>query len=328
MTEAQRATEASERFALHDFAPIQASFRDDVLRGLSLPQKKLSAKYFYDDRGSELFEAICELPEYYPTRTEIALMQRYAGEMAQLMGPRSLLIEYGSGSSKKTRLLIEAAAPAAYVPIDISRSLLAATGRELAQRYPALHVVAVCADYSRAFSLPDCSAHAYRKRVVYFPGSTIGNFDAEEARAFLANVKQVLGAGGVFLVGVDLKKNPLLLHAAYNDAQGVTAAFNLNLLQRMNNELGADFDLAAFKHHAFYDAGQGRIEMHLVSLARQQVNIAGRRFAFAAGETIHTEISCKYEVEEFQQLARAAGLLPRQVWVDDARLFSVHCLTT
>jgi dimethylhistidine N-methyltransferase len=326
VTSAQHPALASERFEFHDFAPVTASFREDVLRGLSQPRKSLPAKYFYDDRGSQLFEAICDLPEYYPTRTEAALMQRYAAEMAKMIGARSLIIEYGSGSSKKTRLLIEAAAPAAYVPIDISRNLLIATSEELLAGFPALHIVAVCADYTKAFALPDCAKYGYTRRVVYFPGSTIGNFDPAETRAFLASVKQVLGAGGVFLVGVDLKKNPASLHAAYNDAQGVTAEFNLNLLHRMNAELGANFDPSAFAHHAFYDAQLGRIEMHLMSLAKQHVQLEDRHFSFEVGETIHTEISCKYGVEEFQHLAREAGLQPQHVWVDDAQLFSVHCL--
>lgn len=316
----------SERFEFYDLAPISASFRDEVLHGLSQRQKSIPAKYFYDDRGSQLFEAICELPEYYPTRTELALMRRYAGEMAQLIGPRSLLIEYGSGSSKKTRLLIEAASPAVYMPIDISRSLLVATGRELAQAYASLHVVAVCADYSKPLNLPDCTKHGYSSHVVYFPGSTIGNFDEAETRAFLGNVRQVIGEGGMFLVGVDLTKNPMLLHAAYNDAQGVTAAFNTNLLQRMNRELNANFDLAAFRHHAFYDSTRARIEMHLVSLTEQVVTVLGRQFEFQAGETLHTEISCKYGVEDFQRLAVTAGFKPEKVWIDDAALFSVHCL--
>jgi dimethylhistidine N-methyltransferase len=316
----------SERFEFHDFAPAGASFRADVLDGLSRARKALPAKYFYDERGSRLFEAICELPEYYPTRTELALMQRYAGDMARLMGERSLLIEYGSGSSKKTRLLIEAAAPAVYMPIDISRELLLETSAGLLEAFPKLRIAAVYADYTRALSLPDCAKHKPERRVVYFPGSTIGNFDLDETRAFLANVRALLGAGGLFLVGVDLKKNPMTLHAAYNDAQGVTAEFNLNLLRRMNNELGANFDLAAFAHHAFYDAELGRIEMHLVSLKKQTIEIDAQHFEFASGETIHTEISCKYGVEEFQALARAAGFEASGVWVDEAALFSVHCL--
>jgi dimethylhistidine N-methyltransferase len=327
MSQTQPPLDVSERFEFHDFSPVAGSFRADVLRGLSLPRKAIPPKYFYDDRGSALFEAICELPEYYPTRTETAMMQRYASEMAALLGARSLLIEYGSGSSKKTRLLLDAAAPAVYMPIEISRGLLIDTGRELAQTYPLLNVVAVCADYSNPLHLPDCRAHDHGKRVVYFPGSTIGNFDVDETRAFLANVKNVLGQDGIFLVGVDLKKNPMLLHAAYNDAQGVTAQFNLNLLQRMNNELNADFDLAAFRHHAFYDAERGRIEMHLVSLARQTVSLGVHRFAFDSGETIHTEISRKYGLDEFQQIAREAGLQALKVWVDDQELFSVHCLS-
>ncbi len=317
---------ASDRFEFHDLSPVSISFRDDVLRGLALKQKTIPAKYFYDDRGSELFEAICDLPEYYPTRTELHLMRRYASEMAQLIGPQSLLIEYGSGASTKTRILIEAARPAAYMPIDISRGLLMATAEELVDAYQDLHVVAVCADYSKPFRLPDFSEQRYRKRVIYFPGSTIGNFTPAETQAFFANVLTLLRAGDVFLVGVDLVKNPLVLHDAYNDAQGVTAAFNLNVLQRINRELDANFDLSRFQHHAFYNATEKRIEMHLVSLVRQSVCVAQRPFAFDVGETIHTEISCKYSLGDFQSLARSCGMQALQVWVDQDQLFSVHCL--
>lgn len=313
-------------FLFHDLHPDSENFREDVLKGLAAARKALPPKYFYDARGSELFEAICELPEYYPTRTELAMMQAHAREMAQLLGPESLLIEYGAGSGRKTRVLIDALAPAAYVPIDISRSALRQCAAGLAARYPAVKVVAVCADYSRPLQIPPLDGIATRRRVIYFPGSTIGNFTRSGALAFLRHAQALAGAGGAMLVGVDLKKDPGRLHAAYNDAQGVTAAFNLNLLTRINRELGGNFDLAAFEHHAFYDEAKGRIEMHLRSLRRQTVTVAGRGFEFDAGETIHTENSCKYSVLEFRQLAREAGFKPQQCWCDSAQLFSIHYL--
>jgi len=313
-------------YQFHDLDPATENLLGDVLSGLSLPRKALPPKYFYDPRGSELFEAICELPEYYPTRTELAMMQSEAAGIAQCVGPRCMLIEYGAGSGRKTRLLIEAAAPVAYTAIDISRTALRQCAAELSAAYPALRVAAVCADYTRPLQLPAVDERDARRRVIYFPGSTIGNFTRPEARAFLRYAHDIAGAGGAMLVGVDLKKDPALLQAAYNDAQGVTAAFNLNLLARINRELDGDFDLNAFEHHAYYDADEGRIEMHLRSLCEQSVTVAGNTFHFHQGETIHTENSCKYSVEEFQQLARDAGFAAARVWVDAARLFSIHYL--
>jgi dimethylhistidine N-methyltransferase len=313
-------------FRFHDLHPDTSTFLDDVLSGLALPAKALPPKYFYDARGSELFEAICELPEYYPTRTELAMMQQYAGDMARRIGRDALLIEYGAGSGRKTQLLIEACAPAAYVAVDISDTALKACAARLAAAYPRVAVEAVCADYTRALTLPQPLCKTSGRRVIYFPGSTIGNFTPGEALRFLLDARAVAGPDGAMLVGVDLKKDPARLHAAYNDAQGVTAAFNLNVLARINRELGADFDLSAFAHHAFYDTALGRIEMHLKSLTEQRVHVAGRDFSFREGETIHTENSCKYGVEEFQQLAREAGYAPEHCWVDDERLFSVHFL--
>ncbi len=310
----------------YDFHPDAESLRADVLNGLARSQKSLAPKYFYDARGSELFEAICALPEYYPTRTELAMMQADAGDMARRLGPQSLLIEYGAGSGRKTRLLIEALAPAAYIAIDISRTALRQCAEELAAAYPAVKVAAVCADYTRPLQLPAMAAGA-RRRVIYFPGSTIGNFTRAEALVFLRYAHAIAGPGGAMLVGVDLKKDPARLHAAYNDAQGVTAAFNLNLLTRINRELGGDFDVSAFEHHAFYDADEGRIEMHLRSLREQQVSVAGRTFDFRAGETIHTENSCKYSVDEFQQIARDAGFTAAHCWTDAEQLFSIHYLS-
>ena len=313
-------------FQFHDLHPDIENFRDDVLNGLAQPCKALAPKYFYDARGSELFEAICDLPEYYPTRTELAMMQADARAMARLLGPDCLLIEYGAGSGRKTRVLIEALAPAAYVAIDISRTALQQCAAELAGAYPAVKIAAVCADYSHPMALPVIKGIQPRRRVIYFPGSTIGNFTRVDALGFLRHAHALAGAGGAMLVGVDLKKDPARLHAAYNDAQGVTAAFNLNLLTRINRELAGDFDLAGFEHHAFYDSAAGRIEMHLRSLRDQAVNVAGRVFSFRNGETMHTENSCKYSVEEFQQLAREAGFAPAHYWVDSEHLFSIHYL--
>lgn len=315
-------------YQFYDLHPDAENFRCDVLDGLARSPKSLPPKYFYDKRGSELFEAICELPEYYPTRTELAMMQASARDMAQLLGTDTLLIEYGAGSGRKTRLLIEALAPVAYVAIEISRTALQQCAAALAEAYPSVKVAAVCADYSRPIQLPEIAGIAPRRRVIYFPGSTIGNFTRTDALAFLRHARALVGPGGAMLVGVDLKKAPARLHAAYNDAQGITAAFNLNLLMRINQELDGNFDLAEFEHHAFYDDAKGRIEMHVRSRREQTVQVAQHRFAFASGETIHTENSCKYSVAEFQRLAREAGFHPARVWCDPEQLFSVHYLTT
>jgi dimethylhistidine N-methyltransferase len=312
--------------ALLDLRPDTGSFLDEVIAGLSRPLKDLPPKYFYDERGSELFEMICELPEYYPTRSELALMRSHAGEIARELGPECAVIEYGCGSGRKTRLLLEAAAPVAYVPIDIARSQLEVTADGIAREFPALAVTAVCADYSRALTLPELPGPRPRRRVIYFPGSTIGNLSLPEAARFLANARRLARPGGAMLVGVDLKKDAALLNAAYNDARGVTADFNLNLLARINRELQADFDLAAFRHYAFYNGALGRIEMHLVSLKDQRVRVGGTAFGFRGGETIHTENSYKYSVDEFKALAESAGFEPVRCWTDDKRRFAVHYL--
>jgi dimethylhistidine N-methyltransferase len=313
-------------YSFHDLHPDTGSFRAAVIAGLSLAQKALSPKYFYDDRGSALFDAICELPEYYPTRTEMALMQAHAADMAACLGPDCVLIEYGSGSGRKTQVLLSALAPAAYMPIDIAASQLKISAQAQARMFPATRVVAVCADYSQPLDLPEIDGMDAHRRAIYFPGSTIGNFTVDEALTFLQRARALAGRGGAMLVGVDLKKDHALLHAAYNDAQGVTAEFNLNLLHRINRELGADFDVRAFRHLAFYNAAAGRIEMHLQSLREQQVAIGPRIFDFSAGETIHTENSCKYSADEFRDLARQAGFEPVCCWTDPQQLFSVHCL--
>jgi dimethylhistidine N-methyltransferase len=323
-----RAGAAGARYLISfiDLKPDSASFLEDVIAGLSRRRKALSPKYFYDERGSALFEAICELPEYYPTRTEMAMLQMHAGEMARCLGPDCLLIEYGSGSGRKTRVLLGALKPAAYIPIDIAAGQLQSWADSVAQQFPELRIVAVCADYSREFTLPHSVDFRGHRRVVYFPGSTIGNLTVTEARSFLRRARALTGTGGAMLVGVDLKKDHARLHAAYNDAQGVTAAFNLNLLARINRELDGDFDLTSFRHHAFYNARLGRIEMHLVSLREQKVSVAGRGFAFRAGERLHTENSYKYSVAEFQALARAVGFAPERSWTDADQLFAVHYL--
>lgn len=315
------------RLSYHDLSPDAGDFRREVIAGLSRSQKVLPPKLFYDARGSELFEAICELPEYYPTRTEIALMRERAHEMAQQLGPDCVLIEYGSGSGRKTRILMEALRPAAYVPIDIASQQLAACSAEFAASFPDVAVIAVCADYSRPFALPGLDRFRKHRRVIYFPGSTVGNLTVSEALVFLTNACAVARPGGAMLVGVDLKKDPAVLRAAYDDAQGVTAQFNLNLLARINRELGANIDIAAFRHRAFYNAEAGRIEMHLESLRDQAVVIANRAFDFREGETIHTENSYKYSVAEFQELARNAGFTAQTCWTDARQLFSVHYLT-
>lgn len=315
-----------ERFSFHDLQPHLDSFLNEVLTGLARPQKEIPAKFFYDQRGCALFEQICDLPEYYPTRTETALMQAHAGDMARLLGEHCLLIEYGSGSSLKTRILLDVLHPAAYVPIDIAAEQLRQSVAAIAEAYPALKVIAVCADYTMPWQLPESGDYAALRKVVFFPGSTIGNFTPQETSDFLKNVAALVGEGGGMLVGVDLKKDAARLDAAYNDAQGITAAFNLNLLQRINRELGADFDVRSFRHHAFYNEREGRIEMHLASLKPQTVNIGGKRFVFHEGETIHTENSCKYAIDEFQALAVSAGFEPAKVWTDDDHLFAVHYL--
>jgi len=310
---------------LCDLAPERASFLADVLAGLSSPRKTLPCKYLYDERGSALFERICELDEYYPTRTELGILRRHAGAMAAALGPRCLLVEYGSGSSTKTRLLLERLEePAAYVPVDISREHLLRAAAALSARHPQLAVRPVCADFTRPFALPTLPGAL--RRAAFFPGSTIGNFGPAEARKFLAQVAEQCGSGGLLLIGVDLRKPREILEPAYDDAQGVTAEFNRNLLRRINRELGADFDLAAFDHRALWNEADGRVEMHLVSRRDQRVRIAGRSVGFARGESIHTESSHKYELEGFAALARSAGFEVERVWTDEARLFSVQLL--
>lgn len=315
---------ALPNFHFHDLHPEPEDFHLDVIAGLSQTPRRLAPKFFYDERGSQLFDAITRLPEYYPTRTEIELLQRHGEDMAEMLGNDGLLFELGSGSDTKIRVLLDALQPRTYAPIDISREPLRLAAGAIAGDHPELEVHAICTDYSKPLALP--RAVAATRRSAFFPGSSIGNLDPGQARELLRRIAGIIGPEGRLLIGVDLKKPSAQLHAAYNDSEGVTAQFNLNLLTRINRELDADFDLAAFRHDAFYNAQRGRIEMRLVATAPQRVRIDGCRFEFQAGESIHTENSYKFSVEEFQALAAQAGLASLRVWQDDDALFSVHCL--
>ncbi|MDA8095475.1 MAG: L-histidine N(alpha)-methyltransferase [Betaproteobacteria bacterium] len=319
----------SERVAFQDLQPHGGeAFGRAVLGGLALPHKALPAKFFYDQRGSALFEQICQLPEYYPTRTEMGILARCLPEMIPLLGERCVLIEYGSGNSEKTRLLLQSVRPLAYLPVDISHEQLRDACASLHRDYPWLTIEALCADYTGAFELPGWALDVELRRSIFFPGSTIGNFTPEEAVPFLERAARLVGRGGVMLVGVDLKKDARILNLAYDDPAGVTAAFNLNVLERINRELEGDFDCRTFRHRAFYNEALGRVEMHLVSTRAQVVHVMGVSFRFEEGESIHTENSYKYTATEFQALADRAGFDSQAVWTDEARRFSVHCLVS
>lgn len=299
-------------------------FAQCLMEGLAKTPKEIACKYFYDAEGSRLFDAICELPEYYQARTETALLARHAGEIARLIGPKAELLEFGAGALKKVRQLLNVLEdPAGYTPIDISGDYLIAVTRALAADYPNLALRPQIADFTRSLAIPPLPGA--RRRVGFFPGSTIGNFTPDEALGLLHRMRLALNGGGL-LIGVDLIKDPALLHAAYNDTAGVTAAFNKNLLARANSELEADFNLAAFSHYAPYNPVAARIEMYLVSLEAQRVRIGGKTIEFSAGEAIHTENSHKYTVESFQALAARAGFFPTAVWCDAKSLFSLHWL--
>jgi L-histidine Nalpha-methyltransferase len=310
----------------YDLSPREESFREAVLAGLGRPKKAIPCKFLYDARGSALFEEICRLPEYYPTRTEIGILEENAAAIAERIGRHCQLIDFGSGASRKARILLEALEePAAYVPVDISRDHLIGAAARLAADFPLLPVIALCADYTRPFVLPPLPEGG-GKKVGFFPGSTIGNLEPETAEAFLAGCMRLLGRRGAMLVGVDLKKERTVLDAAYNDRAGVTALFNLNLLERINRELDGNLDIAQYEHFAFYNSAMGRVEIYIRSLAQQEARIAGRRTVFERGELIHTEYSYKYSIAEFQALARRAGFSPGAVWTDAGSLFSVHYL--
>jgi dimethylhistidine N-methyltransferase len=292
-----------------------AAFAADVIAGLTAKPKRLSPKYFYDAVGSALFERITQLPEYYPTRCEMALLRAHAPAIGSLFPPNCALIEFGAGSSKKARILLGATATIeAYVPVDISGEFLEQDAAQLRRDFPHLKVHPLVADFTKSFVIP----HAVMAlpRVGFFPGSTIGNFEPHEAAQFLRHAGAMLGAGGVLIIGFDLVKDPAILKPAYNDAEGVTAKFNLNLLARINRELGGEFDLASFEHHACYNREQTRIEMYLASTKRQKIRVNGKAISFRAGETIHTENSYKYTIESFNALAQGACFAPLQAWTD------------
>jgi L-histidine N-alpha-methyltransferase len=310
--------------ARHEAAASE-TFAEHVTHGLGDAQKWLSAKYFYDAAGSDLFEEITALAEYYPTRTELGILESRAAEMSAYIPLAAALVEFGTGSTRKARILIDAAPQiAAYVPVDISGDFLNEQATELRKHVWNIAILPVVADFTRDFDLPPQIRN--RPRVGFFPGSTIGNFEPEDAAEFLRQAGRILGPGATMIVGVDRIKDKAVLDAAYDDAAGVTAKFNLNILARMNRELGGNFDLSAFRHRAFYNEAEHRIEMHLESLKDQSVTVAGRTFAFAKGETIHTENSYKYTVESFRELAQSAGWRPLATWTDERDYFAVHAL--
>lgn len=296
-------------------------FLSDILTGLSATKKHLPSKYFYDAEGSRLFDRITELPEYYLTRIELCIMKRHAAAMAARCGPKCLLIELGAGSLQKVRLLLNRLErPSGYVPVDVSGSHLSAAAGELRRDYPHLEILPVCADFTDHVPLPD---GLNGNRTVYFPGSTLGNFNPSEADSLLRRIARIVGPGGGLLIGLDLRKHVSILEAAYNDREGVTAAFNRNLLARINRELDGDFDLDAFEHRAWFNAAHSRIEMHLVSRRDQRVQVAGTPFEFRAGESIHTENSYKYDLDEFRTRAERCGLRWNETWSDELRYFAV-----
>jgi len=308
---------------LLDLKPKTGIFLDDVLFGLGSKPRFLPCKYFYDDRGSKLFERICELDEYYLTRTELAIMERYSADMAKRIGPHARIVEFGSGSSLKTRLLLDhLSEPIAYVPVDISREHLQQSANALSETYPNIEILPICTDFTQHFHLPKCRRDPSHT-IVYFPGSTIGNFSPGPACELARRIALLCGENGGLLIGIDLQKDVSFIEAAYNDAKGVTASFNLNLLRRINEELDGNFDVAQFAHHAFYNEQFGRIEMHVISLCEQTVEIDGEAFEFVKNETIRTEYSHKYTVQGFEKIANQAGLTLRESWCDELNMFAV-----
>ena len=300
------------------------SFYEEVIHGLKSQPRTIPPKFFYDKRGSQLFDAICETPEYYPTRTEKALLEKHLNDIGQYITSECILVEPGCGSCEKVMPLLNHTSPHTYVPMDISGDYLQGVAQYLASHFPTVNIRPVCIDYTAPLTLP--FANEGRRCVAFFPGSSIGNFEPRDAVTFLRNIANMVGKQGGLLIGVDLKKNEVILNNAYNDAKGVTAQFNKNLLTRINNELNGQVDLDSFKHHAYYNRDKGRIEMHLVSTANQTVTIDENDFKFKKGETIHTENSYKYTVEEFHALCQRAGFVACEHWTDDNELFSLHYL--
>ncbi len=326
-----KAPHESDEDHLHffaDYEPPTDDFMADTLTGLSRNQKSLSPKYFYDQKGSALFDEICRAPEYYVTRTELALLDQILPEVAELTGPEAIVIEWGSGSSWKIRKLLDGLDnPAEYIAIDISRDHLKAAAAEIGRQYPDVKVGAICADFLAPIALPPEAIVSEGRRLGFLPGSTIGNFDPHVAAEILRKAAALLGAGGAMLIGVDLEKDEDTLLAAYDDAGGITASFNLNLLARMKDELGAQVDVDAFEHEAIYNREFHRVEMHLKAKVATGISIAGQEFIMAPGETIHTENSHKFTLAGFQEIAKTAGFEPEAVWRDPDGLFSLHYLT-
>ena len=321
---------AKGNFHFHNFHPKAEQMSVEILPGLLQTQKTISSKFLYDQRGSELFEDIGQLPEYYPTRTEIAILNQNRSSLRELLGRQCVIIEPGSGNSAKVQILLNLADnPRAYMAIDIARDFLIASASHLALLYPNLDVEAIWADYTHLSKIPTLETVPEKQRLVFFPGSTIGNFDPEEARMFLEKTRALVGhgRGAKLLVGVDLQKDISTLLAAYNDSQNVTADFNLNLLTRLNRELGSNFNLQKFKHEAIYNSAKNRIEMHLRSLCKQVVNTCNHEIQFEAQETLHTENSYKYSIDQFKELAQKAGFEHSHVFTDAKHLFSVHTLS-
>ena len=315
----------TDNVVFQDQKPALMESRAELLAGLQMDPKRVNPKYFYDERGSELFEQITQQHEYYPTRTEMAILGEYANEIAEHCGNNCLLIEPGSGNSEKVRLLLDSVQPAAYVPVDISAEFLYESAVRLGREFPWLNIHAICADFSEQWQdrteLPD------GRRIVFYPGSTIGNMEPKAAESFLSDLRQWIGSDGGILIGVDLHKSETVLNAAYNDASGVTAKFNLNILSSVNELVDGDFSEDAFSHHAFYNTELKRIEMHLVSKESQTVKVNGSKIQFDKGETLHTENSYKYSLQDFSKLSDAAGLVLKKSWLDKNELFSVHYLT-
>lgn len=318
-------TRRTTKATLRPRSSLPHSLQTAVLSGLATYPKTLPPALFYDATGARLFEQICSVPEYYPTRTELSILDQYAPVLASLMGSNAALVEYGSGAGVKVRYLLDhLVSPAAYIPVDVSREQLLRVAAERATQYPALHIVPVCADYTRPFDLPALSTGS--RQIAFFPGSTIGNFHPAEAVTFLRHVRHTVGQNGGLILGIDRLKDPSVLHAAYNDHAGVTAAFNRNILMRLNRELDATFDLSNFRHIAFFNDEVNRVEMHLESRVTQQVRVANQIISFKAGETIHTECSYKYDRERLTALTEESGFYIDTLFTDARNWFWIAWL--